>query len=132
MPEGVNFPVYVEPVQLHHLGPRRHEVAHKLLLCIRTAIDLGDCPQLREFEPNTRSTRVRGPLRSVPVFRSAPLEEPRLRSADVHCVPMSSRFTKKSLVSAPGRFCEHTVLRVLVIGAQHAQSTNQHRHLGRA
>ena len=55
-----------------------------------------------ELEPKTRSNRL-------PVHFSSPV--PRLRPSKVssasdvacHAVPMSSRFTKKSLVNVPGR-----------------------------
>ena len=49
----------------------------------------------------------------------------------VHAMPMSSRLTKKSLVSVPGRVGEDPVLDSPVIGAQHAQAADQHRHFRR-
>ena len=45
---------------------------------------------------------------------------------------MSSRLTKKSLVSWPGRSVSTPCLRPAVVGAEHAQAADQHRHLGRA
>ena len=44
---------------------------------------------------------------------------------------MSSRLTKKSLVSVPGCFGEDAVLGLAGIGAEHAQAADEHRHLRR-
>ena len=38
--------VQVEPVEVHHLGPRRNEVAHELLLGVIARVDLGDGAKL--------------------------------------------------------------------------------------
>src|SRR5581483_7870870 len=37
----------IEAVEVHHLGPRRREVLHELLLRVGTGIDLGEGAQLR-------------------------------------------------------------------------------------
>ncbi len=37
----------VEAIEVHHLGPRRHEVFHKLLLRVRARIDFREGAQLR-------------------------------------------------------------------------------------
>src|SRR5208282_989674 len=37
----------VEAIKVHHLGPRRHEVFHKLLLRVRARIDFREGAQLR-------------------------------------------------------------------------------------
>src|SRR3546814_5126488 len=73
--------------------------------------DLSDTTRNCAFEPKTRSVRVavhRGVsvARSVPTNSSSPAS-----STSFHAVPMSSRCTKKSLVSCPGRSVrseEHT------------------------
>ena len=54
-------------------------------------------------------------------------------SADVgfHSVPMSSRLTKKSLVSVPGRSVKTPCFDAADVGAEHAQAADQHRHLRR-
>ena len=44
---------------------------------------------------------------------------------------MSSRLTKKSLVSVPGLLGEDAVLGLAGVGAEHAQAADQHRHLRR-
>ena len=56
-----------------------------------------------EFEPKTRSTRV--PVHCQLAGLAVAALEDVLAASDVavHSVPMSSRFTKKSLVSVPGR-----------------------------
>src|SRR5262249_58276401 len=37
----------IKAVSVHHLGPRRHEVLHELLLGVRTRIDFGEGAKLR-------------------------------------------------------------------------------------
>src|SRR6266545_4231452 len=37
----------VEAIEVHHLGPRGHEVCHKLLLSVRACIDFREGTQLR-------------------------------------------------------------------------------------
>src|SRR5438094_618273 len=91
----------VEAIEVHHLGPRRDEVLDELRLRIRASVDLRQ-GRSWEFEPNTRSTRVPVHL-SAPVFRSRPSNASLASDAAFHSVPMSSRFTKKSLVSTSGR-----------------------------
>src|SRR5205823_10340774 len=91
----------VEAIVVHDLVPRSHEITHELLLRVLLCIKLGDGSELG-VEPKTRSTAV--PLHLTwPVLRSRPsytfLSEPDA----FHSVPMSSRFTKKSLVNVPGR-----------------------------
>lgn len=34
----------IEAIQVHHLGPGRHEVLHELIFPVRTGIHLGQCP----------------------------------------------------------------------------------------
>src|ERR1700704_4045268 len=51
----------VEAVGVHHLGPRRHEVFHKLLLRVRARIDFREGAQLRVRTEDQVDTRA-GPL----------------------------------------------------------------------
>ena len=44
---------------------------------------------------------------------------------------MSSRFTKKSLVSVPGRSVKTPSSDCPALASEHAQAADQHRHLGR-
>ena len=37
----------IKAICCHYLGPRVHEVVHKLLPCVILGIELGDCTQLR-------------------------------------------------------------------------------------
>jgi len=90
----------VETVKVHHLGPDRHEVLDKLLLRVRASVDLARARSW-EFEPKMRSTRVPVHL-TWPVLRSRPSNMSASFETAFHVVPMSSRFTKKSLVSASG------------------------------
>src|SRR4051794_31309510 len=78
------------------------------------------------FEPKTRSAAVAVHLIS-PVARSRPsytfsAEDP------VHSVPMSSRFTKKSLVSISGRSVK-TPRGSPVVGVQGPHPAEKDRHL---
>src|ERR1700733_2585549 len=89
----------IEAVGVHHLVPRRHEVLHELLLRVRTAIDLGERAPLRvRAEDQVDAVAVR---LTCLVLRSRPSYAPS-QPADCHSVLMSSRLTKKSLVSLPG------------------------------
>jgi hypothetical protein len=36
----------VEAIKVHHLGPGRHEVLDKLILRVRTSVDLSQSPEL--------------------------------------------------------------------------------------
>ena len=63
---------------------------------LRPAREAGSC------EPKMRSTRVPVHL-SSPVLRSRPSNTSAASETAFHSVPMSSRLTKKSLVSASGR-----------------------------
>src|SRR5690606_15200683 len=51
----------VEPVQVHHLVPRRDEVVDELLLRVVGRVDLGDRPQLR-VRPEDEVDPAGGPL----------------------------------------------------------------------
>jgi hypothetical protein len=73
----------------------------------------------------SRSTAARSVIRSVPTKVSSPSP-----STFFQPVFMSSRLTKKSLVSWPGRSVRRRA-RSAVVGAQHAQAADQHRHLRR-
>ena len=68
---------------------------------------------------------------SSPVARSRPSSTPSDVADFCHFVPMSSRFTKKSLVSVSGRLVKTPCLACADVGAEHAQAADQHRHLGR-
>jgi hypothetical protein len=80
--------------------PGRYEVRDELLLRVRAGVDLREARSW-EFEPKTRSTRVPVHL-TCPSCGRALRTRPRRRGR-FHSVPMSSRLTKKSLVSAPAR-----------------------------
>src|SRR5690349_4170466 len=43
----VQSPGNVEAVEVHHFGPRRHEVFHEFLLRVRAGIDFRQRPKLR-------------------------------------------------------------------------------------
>ena len=54
----------VEAVRVHHLGPRRHEVLHELLLRVRARIDLREGAELRVRAEDQVDARA-GPLDRV-------------------------------------------------------------------
>src|SRR5438034_10675911 len=91
----------VEAIEVHHLGPRRDEVLDELRLRIRASVDLRQGPELGV---RTEDEIDRVPVHlSSPVARSRPSDTSLASDTTFHSVPMSSRFTKKSLVSASGR-----------------------------
>ena len=45
-PRSSSTSAEIEVIQIHHLGPGRHEVADELLLRVRTSIGFSQCPQL--------------------------------------------------------------------------------------
>ena len=75
-----------------------------------------------------RSTRVPVHLTS-PVLRSRPSNTSLASDTAFHSVPISSRFTKKSLVSAFRLLGKNAVLGLSEVGVQHAHAANEHRHL---
>ena len=92
----------VEPVELGDLAPRRDEVADELLAEHRPRRRPRRAARSSELEPKTRSARVPMPTCSPePSFVPRNACEP--GSSGFHVVPRSSRFTKKSFVSTPGR-----------------------------
>ena len=120
----------VEAIEVHHLGPGRDEVA------ARTSSARPRCRRLRPARGAASSSRRRGrrACRSTSARRSC---DRGLRTAsfasDVgfHSVPMSSRFTKKSLVSVSGRLVKTPCFDLADVGVQHAQAADEHRHLRR-
>ena len=92
----------VVPVEVHDLDPGGDEVAHELLLRVVARVDLGERPQLGvraedEVDP------AAGPL-DLAGGAVAALERLRVLGRRLSTsVPRSSRLTKKSLVSVPGR-----------------------------
>src|SRR4029450_10377017 len=108
----------VEPIEVHDLVPRGHEVTHELLLRVAARVDLRGGPQLGaraedaigggggrgsgHLEPKTRSPAV-GVHRVSPVARSWTSYTFSSEADAFHSRPMSVRFTKKSLVNVSGR-----------------------------
>ena len=80
--------------------PRGNEVARELLLRVGAGIDLRERAELR-VHPKRRSTRLAVHLGS-PFFRQRPSNDCAAGDVGFHSVPMSRRFTKKSLVSVSG------------------------------
>ena len=119
----------VEAIKVHHLVPGRYEAMDKLLLRIRTSVDFSEGA---EFGSLNRRRGQRVPVHlSSPVLRSRPSNTSASFETAFHSVPMSSRFTKKSLVSASGRLVK-TPCRVWPeIGIQDAHAAHEHRHFGR-
>ena len=93
----------VEPVEVHDLVPRGHEVVHELLPRVVARVDLRERPQLG-VRRRRRGRRGCAVHLTSPVARSRPskVSASRVVRRPSTRVPMSSRFTKKSLVSDPG------------------------------
>ncbi len=119
----------VEAVQVHHLGPRRHEVLHELLLRVGAAVDLRDGPQLGVGAEDEVDARA-GPL-DLARLAVAPFEHlPRLRGRlplDAHVEQVDEEVVGERL----GLLGEAPVLRAADVGAQHAHAADEDRHLGR-
>ncbi len=89
----------IETVEFHHLVPGRDEIRHELRLAVAAAIDLARARSC-EFDPNTRSTRVAVHFSAL-VLRSRSSKTSSAADVAFQTLPMSSRLTKKSLVSVP-------------------------------
>src|SRR5882672_11191869 len=88
----------VEAIGIHHLGPRRHEVFHKLLLRVRARVDLREGAQLR-VRAEDQVDAGAAPLDGLRLAVTALV---RVVAGRLHSMPISSRLTKKSFVSVPG------------------------------
>ena len=119
----------VEAIEVHHLGPRRHEVFHELLLGVRTRIDFGKGAQLCVRTENQVDAGPPEPTTSF-VLRSRPSYTPSEPADGCHCVFMSSRLTKKSLAERLGRSRRRSAFTCRAFCAQDAQASDQNRHLG--
>ena len=118
----------VEAIGVHHLRPGRDEVLRELLLRIRAGIDFRERAKLGmraedQVYARCRSTSVAFVLRSRPSYTSSSF------GAGCHCVRMSSRLTKKSLVSRSGRPGEDAMVGAARIRAEDAQAAEEHGHL---
>ena len=92
----------IETIKVHHFGPGCHEVVDKLLLGVRTSIDLGQSTELgvrTEDEIDTRAGPPDFASLAISAFKYVPASD-----TAFHSVLMSSRLVKKSLVSASGLF----------------------------
>ena len=115
---------------VHHLGPRRHEVFRELLLQVGARRRLPQAPAAASA--SRRSGRRGSPVHlTSPVFRSRPSYTPSAPATGCHCVPMSSRLTKKSFVSVSRRLGEDAVRGPSRVRAENAQAADENRHLGR-
>src|SRR5271166_439032 len=118
----------VEAIKVHHLGPRRHEVFHKLLLRVRARIDFREGAQLRVRAEDQVDTGA-GPLDLVrlPV---TPL---------VHAFGASGRLPLRAHVEEVGEevVCqrlwplgEDAVFGLPEVSIQGPHATDQNCHLG--
>ena len=121
----------VEPVEVHDLVPRGDEVVHELLLRVVARVDLGERAQLG-VRAEDEVDAAAGPLDLAGGARRGPRRSPASSDVAFHVVPRSSRLTKKSLVSVPGRRGEDAERRLLVVRAQDAQAADEDGHLGGA
>ena len=119
----------VEPIEVHDLVPRRHEVTHELLLRVVAGVDLREGAELG-VRAEDEVDGGGGPL-DLARRAVATLVDVLAESDAFHSVPMSSRFTKKSLVNVPGRSVKTPCGRLPDVGVQGAHAADEHRHLGR-
>ena len=120
----------VEAVGVHHLGPGRDEVADELLLVALLGIDLGGRAQLA-VRPEDQVGPGRAPLL---LLAAAVVADELLVAALVDHLPegvVVEQVDEEVVGQLALAVGEDAVRRVLVVGAEHAQAAEQHRHLRR-
>ena len=103
----------------------------ELLAGVVAGVDLGERAQLGVGAEDQVGPACRSSARSPAARRGLEGSASSDRSG-VQVVPRSSRLTKKSFVSAPGRSVRTPSRRRRRVGAEHPQAADQHGHLGRA
>ena len=118
-----------EAVEVHHLVPRRHEVAHELLLGVVGGVDLGEGPELgvrAEDEVDGRGRPLdlarRAIATLVHVLGRGGRPPLRAHVEQVHEEVVGQR---------PGPVGEDAVRGLPVVGVQRPHAADEHRHLGR-
>src|SRR5262249_35278901 len=117
----------IKAVSVHHFGPRRHEVLHELLLGVRTRIDFGEGAKLR-VRTEDQVDAGAGPLDRLRLPVAA------LVNAVAGWLPLRAHVEEvdekvvRQLLLLLG---EDTMFGTADIGAEHAQATDEHRHLRR-
>ena len=96
-------------------------------LRVVAGVDLGDGSELG-VRPEDEVDRGAGPL-ELAGRAVAALVDVLGREDACHSVPMSSRFTKKSLVSVPGRSVKTPCLICPALASERPQAADEHRHL---
>ena len=93
-------------------------------------VDLGERPELG-VRAEDEVDGGGGPLDLAGGPVAALVHVLRAMPTTFHSVPMSSRFTKKSLVSVPGRSVKTPCCGLPGVGVQGPHAADEHRHLGR-
>ena len=119
----------VKAIEVHHLVPGRDEVLHEFLLGVSAAVNFRQGPKLG-VGAEDQVHAGGGPLELLR-FCDRDLRTRRRLEAAFQAVLMSSRFTKKSLVSDSGRLVNTPCCDCADVGVQHAQAADEHRHLWR-
>ena len=121
----------VEAIEVHHLGPRRRRSRARTSPSRRRS----HRPRPARAARSSSRRRDRPGWRSTcasPFVRQRPSNASAASDVGFHSVPMSMRLTKKSLVSAPGRFVKTPWLGRAGGRVQRAQAADEHGHLRRA
>ena len=99
------------------------------LLGVGAGVDFGEGAELGVGAEDEIDARA-GPLDGAGLAVAAFEEVGVAGEVGFHSVPMSSRLTKKSLVSASGRLVKTPCLRLAGVGVEDAQAADEHGHLG--
>src|ERR1700686_4017138 len=122
----------VEAIKVHYLGPRRHEVFHKLLLGVRARIDFSESTQ-RRLRTQDQVYAGSGPLELVrlPVVSFVQAFGNAFDGSGGLPLRMHvEQIAEEIVCQRLGPLGEDAVGRLPVIGPQHTQATNENRHLG--
>ena len=119
----------VEPVRVHDLVPRGHEVGDELRLIVVLRVNLGVGPELRvgtehEVHAGGRPLDVTG--RAV-----AHLEGVLQLRRGLHDIGHVEQVDEEVIGQRLGLGREHAGGRLAVVGIEHAQTTDEHGHFGR-
>ena len=118
----------IEAVGVHHLGPRRHEVLHELLLRVRARIDFREGAKLRVRAEDQVDARA-GPLDRFGLAVAALVHAIGARGLPLRA--HVEQVDEEVVGQLARRLGEDAVLRAAGIGAEHAQAADQHGHLRR-
>ena len=118
----------VKAIKIHHLGPRRREVVHELLLRVGAGIDFREGAQLR-VRTKDQVDAGAGPF-ELAGLAVAPLVHAVRGSGRVPLRAHVEQVDKEVVRERLGMFGEDAVLRFPEVGIQDAHAADERGHLG--